>query len=174
MNDDWIGGFLDGEGSILAHITFYQGRRRTQSGRWFRIQPLIHIAQSERPILNEVQQYLGLGKVRRNWHRPDRLRDSYGLRIDGWKECKQFIDRIGSHSILKQKHIAVMQRMYELCADFRQGRKIDPSTALHLIDLAVELRKLNGRNPAKMLERLAEARRLALVEIGTWKATGGD
>lgn len=166
MNDDWIGGFLDGEGSILAHITFPDGRYHAKDHPSFRILPIIHVSQSDRVILDKMRTYLGFGNVYRNWHRPDDCtRDNYGLRIEGWKWCKRFIDRIGPHSILKQKQIAILHKMHDVCKDSRQGRKFPPDKALTLIDLAMELRKLNRHNPQNTLDRLERCRSLAMSEI---------
>jgi hypothetical protein len=167
MNPDWIAGFVDGDGCFYMQVDVYERRHRTSDSRWFAVKPLIHITQCRLRILREIRAFLGFGMLSVQNPRVvkgKRFRPVYGLRIDGWKSVSQFLDIVGDHIILKQKQVELLRRACGLRGDARQGQPIPPNKLLGLIDLAVQLRKLNYGDPARTLARLENARRMALIE----------
>jgi hypothetical protein len=167
MNLDWIAGFVDGDGCFYMQVETYDGRHRTTSARWFAVKPMIHIAQCKLEILREIQTFLGFGALsvqNQRIVRGKRFRPLYGLRIDGWKRTRQFLDLVGDHIILKRKQVDLFKAACDLRGEVRQGQPIPANIVLKLIDLAVELRMLNYGDPTRALARLENARRLALAE----------
>lgn len=59
MNERYIAGFFDGEGSAMIVTS----KGKTNQGIVFRIRPIIKIAQKHRFVLDEIQRFLGFGHV---------------------------------------------------------------------------------------------------------------
>lgn len=68
---------------------------------------------------------------------------------------------------MKRKHVEIMYKLIEARGEVGRGpgHEITPQKLLKIIDLAMELRLLNARDPTAALARLKEAKETVLRTI---------
>jgi len=101
MDKNYIAGFFDAEGSAMV-LTI---RRNLKTGVVYRFRPAIRIFQGTRSILENIQNYLGLGHI----DKQDKL---YALTINSLDGVSQFIKVISPYCELKKE---VLNQLMELC-----------------------------------------------------------
>lgn len=107
MNERYIAGFFDGEGSAMI-LTI---RRELETGTIYRFRPVVKIAQKNTPILKEINQFLGMGAVlSRN--------GVSSLQINGNKGVVEFVRRIAPHVVIKKEQLLLINAL----VDFQDNR----------------------------------------------------
>ena len=165
MNLDWVGGFADGEGCFTAQIDAYGRRRGHHKGRGFQIRPMIHITQCNLTILRTIRRFVRCGAVHSQGTRITEglhFRHVYALRVTGWRDCRKFLDLIEPHLILKRKHAKLMRKMLRLRGTPGREHRMSLEQLLGILDVAMQLRLLNYRDPTEALERLQTAKNWVL------------
>jgi hypothetical protein len=103
MDNSYVAGFFDGEGSAMALTV-----KRVISGRiTFRIRPVIKIAQGTQEILCQIRNYLGYGNV------VGASGGCYALQINSNKHIIEFANTIGGHLILKKRQVQLLKELAE-------------------------------------------------------------
>jgi intein/homing endonuclease len=134
MNLDYIAGFFDGEGcaslALVRHPTAVYG---------YKLGPRIRITQKTREILDQIQEFLGMGKVR-----PDTR--CWNLHIERRQDCLRFVELIAPRSKLKSKQLLLLKDGLETTSEGRGGIGVylPKDRMLHALDLIEQIRNLNG------------------------------
>lgn len=138
INEHYLGGFFDGEGSISIY-NGVSGFLRTVS-----------ITQKRGRVLFRIRKFLSLRQVKsRISRRETTLRGGgkshiYALNIGGVPDIMKFIDIIEDHVIVKKKQVEIMKKFCVL-GNLRRsrGNKIDEKVRIKMIELSKELGKTN-------------------------------
>lgn len=90
MNWNYIAGFFDGEGTV----------NRCENDRY-----KIGITQTNKAVLEEIQQFSGLGYIHRIKKRKSHWKDAWLYYISKQEDVYKFLSRISNKSIVKRKTI---------------------------------------------------------------------
>lgn len=137
MNDDYIAGMFDGEGSGMI-ITV---KRNLNTGTVFRFRPVIKISQNDRKILDKMREHLHYGHVSKTGMR------CHNYVINGLESVISFVERIADHCYIKRD---ILYKVKEL-ADYQKarGNSNKPYTldeTMVLIDIRDQVFNLNQKN----------------------------
>ena len=139
----------------------------------FDLRPVMSIAQTNREILEELANFTGIRYNLSRIHRPSLYRPAFMVQFQDWANCTKLVELLRPHVILKRRHFEVFIKMIELQRAVRWNGLLDQRTLLKLIDLCIELRRLNMRDPSKTMMRFEEARKIVLArskQAGTIQA----
>lgn len=100
MNASYIAGFFDGEGSAMV-LTI---RCVRNNHVFYRLRPVVKIAQAQKTILLEIRAYLGIGTVVKS-------KDCYNLQINGNDGVIRFVDEIASLCHIKGSQLLSLKRL---------------------------------------------------------------
>jgi intein/homing endonuclease len=135
MNLDYIAGFFDGEGSasvaLVRHSTAVYG---------YKVGPRIRITQKTREILDQIQEFLAMGGIRRD-------RKCWNLHMERRQDCLRFVELIAPRAKIKSKQLLLLKEVLETTDDGRQGGigvYLPKNRMLHALDLIEQIRNLNG------------------------------
>lgn len=134
MNDQWLAGFVDGEGYIglLLH--------RSNTGFPFGIRPVVVITQKDRNILELIQNYLRMGRIHPCNKGKYKL---FQLCFTDKKNCSSILNRLAPFLLLKKRQADIVA---EFC---RHPPKSDILDWRNLwekeLSLFVELNKITNR-----------------------------
>jgi len=143
IDDSYIAGFFDGEGSGLI-LTI---RRKLKVGIVYRFRPVIKIAQKHEGILEWIRDHLGFGTVTPS-NRGDGV---WNYICNGHENVKKFIERIFPHVSLKWEQLTLLEKFINTKERISPGNR--PYTKIEtvmLIDLRDRLHELNKRKDAKL------------------------
>jgi hypothetical protein len=130
MDESYIAGFFDGEGSAMI-LTI---KREMKTGTIFRFRPIIKISQKYRKALDCIQEHLGFGNVV--------MAPSSGVHeyvVNGLDGVMEFVDRIKPRSIIKKD---VLSNIREL-ATFQKAHSRNVSYSL---EDTLKMIKIRDRN----------------------------
>lgn len=101
MDNSYIAGFFDGEGSAMA-LTI---RRITKRGISYRIRPCVKISQATRAVLDVIRNHLGYGRVIGSKNERGEI---YNLQINGCEGIIRFATEISPYVFLKRKQLLLL------------------------------------------------------------------
>lgn len=104
MNDDYIAGFFDGEGSLQIRI-----RKDIRYKTGFQISPRADFTQKDKKVLEILQQNLKMGNIYFDSH--DK---TYQLHIYKIEDLKKFIDLIREKIIVKKDQMKIFLECVEI------------------------------------------------------------
>lgn len=125
MDESYIAGFFDGEGSAMI-LTI---KRTLKLGTIFRFRPVIRISQKYRMSLDAVCEHLGFGHVTKT------NKDQYAYVVNGLDGVITFVDRIKPYSIIKKE---VLSNVREFAAFQKKHTRSAPYSleeTLKMIDI---------------------------------------
>lgn len=137
MNLDYIAGFFDGEGSVSL-----QFHRMPACKYGYQFLPTISIAQKTRPILEEVQNFLGFGRIYGG--------HTHRFQIVGHSNIRRFISIFKTRSKLKKQQLELLEEAVGLLhpkplrGNQLWGGALPKQNVLRLLQLVEEIRDLNG------------------------------
>lgn len=146
MDEKYIAGFFDGEGSALI-ITI---RRRLKTGIIFRFRPIIKIAQKKTPILVIIQNFSGLGGVVHG--------KTPCLEIKGLKGVIEFVDRISPYSIVKRKQLLLIRKLAIFQKIHSRNHPYSKRDLLRMIELRDRVFALNCLTRKNLKQKYPKAR----------------
>lgn len=168
MNERYIAGFFDGEGSAMVVTS----KGKTNQGIVFRIRPIIKIAQKHRFVLDEIQRFLGFGYV-------DRYPGIFNYITNGNIGVKKFVTRIASYTIIKRD----MLHLVNTLADFQLAHsknvpytKEETLKMLELRDKVFEKNQNNHRGLHQKYSKEVVLQETTFIDIEKWirdRAQGG-
>lgn len=162
MNDSYIAGFFDGEGSAMI-LTI---RRVRKDGVLFRFRPVVRIVQSEKAILEEIRNHLGFGYVTKS------NKDGTFLYVcNGLDNVENFVNRIMSLAPMKGKMLSLLQELI----DFQRERignvpysREDVIAQLKIRDALFELNAQNRKNLVQKYPAERVLREHRFVDLDEW------
>lgn len=144
MNEDYIAGFFDGEGSAMV-ITV---KRTMKSGAIFRFRPVIRIAQNNREVLDEMKDFLSFGHVTKSSN------DCHLYVVNGLDNVLLFIEKITNHChlktdvLLKVKELALFQKNAS-----KRNKPYTLNETLKMLDLRDQVFALNQKTRSNMVQK---------------------
>jgi len=145
LNDSYVAGFFDGEGSVVIIVV-----RVKKHGRiYYQFRPLLKMSQKYRPVLDSIRSYLGTCSVTGN------ALNGYRYVIQSVEHIIKVADRLLQWSLVKRDSLRVVRRFCE----FQQSkvRKNTPYSRQEIetmIALRDELLNLNEMTREKQLKRI--------------------
>ena len=143
-SDEYIAGFLDGDGSIVATLERYNSKRFPYS---FRVKVNFSQHAKHIKVLKLIQETLGgFGAIRIN------AKKNLGeLVIRERTEVQTVLARLAPHVIIKKRQIILAQKVLHL---LRFNKKHKPSTLsegayTRVLQLMQDIRNLNSRTGGK-------------------------
>ena len=107
MNEEYLAGFFDGEGSLI--IRFIPDKRY-RSG--FQVNININITQKNLEILEKIKQYLKMGYI--SYHKRDKL---WHYNIYKKQDIMKFIELIRGRVFVKNKRLAHFEQCVKMTLD---------------------------------------------------------
>lgn len=136
MNEDYIAGFFDGEGSAMIMTV----KRKKKFGAVYRFRPVISIAQKHRKILDEIKNYLQIGHI-------DLSRGMYKFVVNGLDDVLTFTERITPYCYGKSDKLLLVEQLARFQKERRHGSTpYRQEECLLVLDLRDELFRLNSLN----------------------------
>jgi hypothetical protein len=163
MNLDYIAGFFDGEGSVMAATV-----RKPEACYGFQIRPMIEIAQKRPEVLHEIQRFFDFGYV---YHAKAGVpHDCSRFLVVDRKNCRAFIEAIGPLSRIKQEQLFLLKTVIEN-GTRPHGGIIDPIPKIKLLKAIDAIEKLRSLNTTRRKARdPIELRHIVLdFDIEEWK-----
>jgi len=106
MNNNYIAGFFDGEGSAMI-LTIH---RQMGTGVIYRFRPVIKIAQKTNGVLEAIRDYVGYGHI-------DYKKDKNGYIINGLEGVLVFVQKVAHFCYLKRDVLLTVGKL----AEFQQN-----------------------------------------------------
>ena len=163
MDDSYIAGFFDGEGSAVVLTV----RQRVRRGIAYRFRPAILIAQATPEPLEAIQRHLGYGTVVR------RSRSSIcRLQINGLMGVLDFAERIMPLSILKAKQLRALREMVLYHRALPPSEPYTRRTIEHLLKLRDRVFHANTWTRSNLSQKYPRERVLAehtFVDVARWR-----
>jgi hypothetical protein len=145
----YVAGLLDGEGTFSLK----------KVANKIRFVPIISLSMTHEPTIEFVAYVLKVTYQKRERQKP--YKDNYVLRVTTRADVKRILEELKPFSITKKAHIELVLKFISL-----EEKSVQPKNAEQyhkLIDLYIELRKLNHRGKPidydSMRRRLHEALR---------------
>jgi len=143
MNDNYIAGFFDGEGSVM--LTVQTDRRKKYL---IYVRPRIVITQKTREVLEGIQKHVECGRIEsrksRNPSNQTEFLGGYNLVFEAIKDCMSFSRRINGKCFIKQPQLDLLTEFFKVRSRLPRGdmgyRKKD---ILVLLDYVKQMRKIN-------------------------------
>jgi len=137
MNEDYIAGLFDGEGSAFLVAS----KRVFKTGTFWRIRPYIKITQKHQEVLEKIRDFLRIGYVAVDTK-------AYSYRITEFLEAEQFCERIGPRCYLKRQVLALMKEAISICREYQSkygyNTPYDENTLRRLLDIRLQIHQLNA------------------------------
>ena len=130
LNDSYIAGFFDGDGTAMLSINYLKGRLP-------RFNMAICFYQKDSKILEMIREYLHLGKI----YYP-KAGSVPRLAIYGIENIKVLIERLINKSILKSKQLKVLKSYCELI-EHKKRKAWSPCEWILAFSLFRKMRELN-------------------------------
>lgn len=103
LNDDYLAGFIDGEGCLSICKFKHHGRENSVYYR-----PLLHIGNTNRVVLEAVREYLDAGWVCSLASRNGRRKESYQYQLTGRTHLLPLLVRLRARLIVKQRQADIL------------------------------------------------------------------
>lgn len=163
MDDSYIAGFFDGEGSAMI-LTI---RRKLRRGVVYRFRPVIKIQQKTRPVLELIMAYIGCGHI-------DKTPTGFTYIINGIDGVLKFYLEISYRSIVKHDALVAVGALAQF--QRKKKRKNEPYT-LDDTDIMVHLRDkafaANGKTRFGLKQKYSQLEIMKetnfVVDIDEWK-----
>lgn len=126
MTAEYIAGFIDGEGTI------------TTSKNKIRIT----IPQTNFEVLNEIQKYLGIGKILKEKKRQTHWKDSWVFYTTNSKDSYNILLNIKDFLIVKKNKAFEAITIYESWVERLKLRDLETSKILALVDKGMSYREI--------------------------------
>src|ERR1700756_5642952 len=124
MNDDYLAGFLDGEGCFFITVT------PRASGHYYRSG--IHIGSTNRAILDEIRSYLGVGFVAlMNKH--ENRKQAYQFILCNKKHVHPILKRILPKLHIKNKQVSLLIDFFDRINSSPVGRRRLPPSEIEAV-----------------------------------------
>lgn len=146
MNENYIAGFFDGEGSAII-VTIKRTKPDCKGKMPYRFRPIIKISQNTISILNDIQNYLGYGHVNK------KIKTTSSYTINGLDSVIKFVDRIAPYCILKRENLLLVKELAVFQNKKGNKYKSCPYTldeTIYMIDVRDRLYKLNDKTRRNM------------------------
>ena len=134
MNDRYIAGFFDGEGSAMI-LTI---RRKLKTGILYRFRPVIKISQKSPAVLFEMMEHLRLGHVEKI-----NKTSTASLIVNGLAGVMSFVERIEKYSFVKKSALRCMYELAEFQNAKRRNRPYTYKETLKALEIRDRLFKWN-------------------------------
>lgn len=146
MNEKYIAGFFDGEGSAMI-LTI---RTIRNSKINYRFRPVIRIVQKNREVLDEIAKFIGFGYVTTE-------RGIYLYVLNGLDGVINFCDMIKRHAIYKKKMLELLKEL----ALFQRNKKSIPYSKeemKYVLSIRNAVFSLNSRNRDNIKQKYTDER----------------
>ena len=155
MNEDYIAGFFDGEGSICYTI-----RRSNEAGYGYHIRPMMRISQKDKQILEEIEHYLNRGRIISANHTKIRwTQKAYSLFFESYPDLKFLCGSLTEKVHVKKKQILLLNEYLCLKAKYNHA-SFEKEVMLRFLEIALENSrscvKPNSKYQAKVLRIIEE------------------
>ena len=164
MNDDYIAGFFDGEGSaMILTVRVKRGEKM-----FYRFRPVVKISQKTRPALQAIQRHLGYGTVVYN-------NGIHILEIEGLDGVIDFATKISSRCEIKGDALKIVEDLARF--QLKEGNKFRnrPYTkdeTLLMLDLRDRLFALNQIRKARIQQKYSRDKILSetifVTDLKAW------
>lgn len=151
LHKGWIAGFFDGEGSCF--VTIRKGNRGQEAYIW-RIQPVVTIRQSNRLILEQIKEELGITGCIGEGISGLSGKKTWSLAISSRRDILTFIEAIEEFVVLRKHQLELMKELINI----KVGRR--PWTGKQLLyatRISKEVVSMNPKVKSKTLDKIEEA-----------------
>ena len=162
MNNSYVAGFFDGEGSAMAFTI----KRKLSGKTMFRIRPVLKIAQGKRGILDLVRDYLGYGTV------VGTSRGGYALQINSNKDIIKFADSVGALLVIKKKQVLLLKRLAQFQDDNFSNCPYTREAVEYMLDIRDEVFKANTWTRSRIMQKYSKDDVMSqhtFIDIEEWK-----
>lgn len=162
MNDNYIAGFFDGEGSAMV-LTI---RREEETDVLFRFRPVVRIVQNDKTILEQMQKHLGFGHVTLS------SKGTYLYVCNGHDNVEQFVRRIMPLAPMKGRILSLLQELIDFQRSHTRNipySKDDIITQLRIRDDVFELNSQNRKNLTQKYPAQVVMREHRFVDLDVWQ-----
>ena len=162
MNEKYIAGFFDGEGSAMAVTS----KVKMNQGTVFRIRPIIKIAQKNRLVLDEIKHFLGFGHV-------DNYPGIFNYVTNGNEGVIKFVMRIAPYTIIKRDMLLLVNALANFQLAHSKNVPYTLEETIKMIDLRDEVFSANQRNRSGLQQKYSKElilRKTTFVDIEKWKS----
>jgi hypothetical protein len=147
MDEKYIGGFFDAEGSAMV-LTI---RRKLKTGVIYRFRPVIKIAQKTDGILEAIRDFMGYGHI-------DREKTTNSYIINGLEGILNFVGRIAPHCYIKQGTLLAVGELAELQQSLkRRNIPYSKEDTVKLIDIRDKVFNLNQLTRTALRQKYSRA-----------------
>ena len=157
--EEWIVGFVDGEGCFSVPI-----QRNTRMGRGWQVQPKFVVVQGERSahVLELIKDCFGCGAIYRNRRHDNHREDLMSYQVTRWQDLRKVIvPFFEAHPLRTAKREDFEKFKFVLhMMDKRMHLTIDG-----LRRIAEVLQTMNHRKPSRFLESSEAIRQPTLLDV---------
>ena len=130
INESYIGGFFDGEGSGLIVVVKEKHYNR------LRFRPFIKIAQKHREVLDAIRDYLGLGYVCKDGK-------VYRFFIDNVGGVTKFCKRIMPHTFIKREVLKLLLQYSKIVKKRTKYAPLGNDLLREILEVREKIHQLN-------------------------------
>ena len=124
MNEEYMAGFFDGEGSGMV-LTI---KRKLKTGIIYRFRPVIKIAQKTNGVLEAIKDFIGYGHI-------DYGIERNGYTINGLEGVLAFIRRIAPHCYIKQGVLLAVGELAEFQSSHQRNIPYTLEDTIKMLDI---------------------------------------
>ena len=132
MDNNYIAGFFDGEGSAMI-LTIH---RQMEIGVIYRFRPVIKIAQKTNEVLEAIRNYVGYGHI-------DYAKDKNGYTINGLEGVLAFIQKIAPYCYLKREVLLTVRELAEFQQSHTRNIPYTLEDTIKMLDMRDRVFELN-------------------------------
>jgi hypothetical protein len=142
MNDDYLAGFIDGEGCFsISRIS----RPNTKISRYPYYRAVFCIGNTNLQILEDIQEYLDGGWVTLQYKPEGRRKPAYLYQLTGKKALEPFIIRMLPRLRIKREVASVLLDFFSGVATFSGSTRLPEEESIRREHLILRVRELNRK-----------------------------
>ena len=167
INEQYLAGFFDGEGSVSLSVSYRMRHGKINPRLDFKCQ--ISITQTNRKILDEIQAYLGYGKVieTKSHSTISKYAIYHTLEMVNLKSVKDFSFLIKNYSHLKKKQLEIINEVSTMLYNkkIEKRRYYKKSEFLAMLNASIEIRGENMKTHTSKNDERSEKIKQIIKDI---------